>query len=110
MPRFNVPPLPFIVNDAAVILPAMVAVLAVRVNERFPVVEKPAMPGVALVPLIIILEPLAVNVPLFIKLPFSVKEKLLPDVLSIPAVMVRSPFTVTASPSVAVCPDLSMVR
>lgn len=73
-PRFKVPPLPFIVSDAAVMLPVSVAVLAVRSNENAPVVEKPAMLGVALVPSMIIVEPLAVNVALLVKFPFNVKS------------------------------------
>lgn len=109
-PRFNVPPLPFTVSDAAVTLLVRVAVLAVRTKENAPVVEKPAMLGVALVPPMVTVEPLAVNVALLVKFPFNVKAKLLPEVLSVPAVMVRSPFTVVTPPSVAVCPDLSIVR
>lgn len=110
VPRFNVPPLPFIVSDAAVTLPVSVAVLLVRTKESAPVVEKPAILGVGPVPPIVISEPLAVNVALLIKLPFSIKEKSLPEVLSVPAETVRSPFTVVAPPSIAVCPDLLMVR
>jgi hypothetical protein len=48
-------------------------VLAVLSKESAPVVEKPAMFGVALVPPMVILEPLAVNVALLVKLPFNVR-------------------------------------
>ena len=73
-PRFNVPPLPFIVSDATVTLPVSVAVLDVRTKESEPVVVKPAMLGVALVPPIVILEPLAVNVALLVRLSFNVRS------------------------------------
>ena len=101
-PRFNVPPLPFIVNDAAETLPVSVAVLAVLSKESAPVVEKPAMFGAALVPPMITLEPLAVNVLLFVTLPFSVKVKLLVEVLNVPPDMFNVPFTFTDAPIVPV--------
>ena len=108
-PRFNVPPLPFIVSDAAVTLPVSVAVLTVRTKESSPVVEKPVMFGVALVPPMVTVEPLAVNVALLVKLPFNVKAKLLPEVLSVPVVMVRSPFTMVAAPNLTVIPALGFI-
>lgn len=74
VPRFNVPPSPFIVRDAAVTLPVSVAMLAVLSKESAPVVEKPVMLGVALVPPIIIVEPLAVKVALLVKFPFNVRS------------------------------------
>ena len=64
--------MPFTVSDDAVTAPASVAVPAVRVNESAPVVEKPAMLGLPTVPPIVMLDALAVNVPLLVKLPFNV--------------------------------------
>ena len=43
VPRFNVPPVPFIVRPPAFIGPVMVAVPAVLVIDTVPVVVKPAM-------------------------------------------------------------------
>lgn len=106
VPRFNVPPLPFIVSDAAVTLPVSVAVLAVRTKESPPVVEKPAIFGVELVPPMVIGEPLAENVALLTKLPFNVRSKLLVEVLNAPPDMVNVPFTTAAAPNVPVpAPD-----
>ena len=72
VPRLSVPPVPLMVSEPAVTLPPSVAVLAVRVKLREPVVAKPAMLGVVLVPPMVIVEPLAVNVPLLLKPPLSV--------------------------------------
>ena len=71
-PKFRVPPLPFMVSDAQVMLPVKVAVLEVRVNEHAPVVVNAAILGVALVPPMVIGDALAVNVPDLEKLPFQV--------------------------------------
>ena len=48
------------------------------------------------------------RVPVMSVLPFAVMA--LAPVLSVPAVRVRLPFTVVAAPSVAICPDLLIVR
>jgi len=95
------------VNDAAATFPVRVAVLAVLVKETPPVVEKPAMLGVALVPPIVIVDALAVKVPLLVKLPFSARAKLFAaDVLRVPDEIVRSPLMEVAAPSVVVPDDI----
>ena len=71
-PKFRVPPLPFIVSEAQVMLPPKVAVLDVRVKLQAPVVVNAAMLGEALVPPMVIGDALAVKVPAFEKLPFQV--------------------------------------
>jgi hypothetical protein len=73
---------------AAVTLPVSVAVLAVRTKRKVPVVVKPAMVGLALVPSREMIELPAINVPLLLKLPLSASAKSL--VTSVPAMIFRS--------------------
>jgi len=68
-PRFNVPPLPLIVNPAALIEPCMVAVPAVLVMETDPVVVNPESVWVVIAPEIITGEAFAVKTPELLKLP-----------------------------------------
>src|ERR1035437_151984 len=70
-PRLSVPPMPLIVSPPPFTLPRNVAVSAVLVMDTVPVVVNPAMLCAAPPP-IVMAEPLAVNVPLLLKLPLSV--------------------------------------
>jgi len=74
VPRFNVPPVPLIVNPAPLIEPCMVAVPAVLVMETNPVVVNPESVWVVMAPEIIIGEAFAVKIPELLKLPPRLSE------------------------------------
>ena len=98
------------VNEAALEAALRVAVPAVFDTVSEPVVENPSMLCVP-VPLIVMAELPAVNVPLLIKLPPSVSAKLLAEVLSVaPLLMVSGTLVLnTLAASKVIVPVLAMM-
>jgi hypothetical protein len=104
VPKFNVPPLPFIVNPAALIFPVNVAVPEVLVIDIAPVVVNWPIDWADAVPEIVTPPEPDVTVPEFEKLPCKV-IKLDPGVRVEPLLMVNES-RVNAVPRVVVPPEM----
>jgi len=109
LPKFNVPPKPFIVKAPALMFPVKVAVFAVLVIDILPVVTKPAI-LCAVVPVIVIFALPPFKVPAIrVTFPVMVWETAVPK-FSVPPVPLIVKLVVLKFPlMVAVPPVLAMV-